>query len=72
MTLLHLTVLTVAAVGGYLGTCLIWPYKNCRTCRGQGKLRAFMGVRYCPPCDGTGLRLRAGRRFLDSIRQHRR
>jgi hypothetical protein len=72
VTLLHLTVFTALAVGGYLGTCLLWPYKVCRTCQGRGQLRArLVGVRYCPPCDGTGLRLRAGRRFLDTACRNR-
>ncbi|MER5391905.1 hypothetical protein [Saccharopolyspora sp. NPDC002686] len=71
MTVFDLVLPAALVLGGYLLICLGWPYKNCRTCHGQGKLRAFMGVRYCPPCDGTGLRLRAGRRFLDSIRRHR-
>ncbi|MEU6264854.1 hypothetical protein [Saccharopolyspora shandongensis] len=69
MTLLHLVVFGALAAGGYLGTCVLWPYKVCRTCQGRGRLSRLLGVRLCPTCDATGLRLRAGRRALDAARR---
>ncbi|MEV6234935.1 hypothetical protein AB0L88_44420 [Saccharopolyspora shandongensis] len=73
MTLLHIVAFTALATVGYLGTCVLWPYKVCRTCHGRGQLRArLVGIRYCPTCDGTGLRLRVGRRAIDAARRSNR
>jgi DnaJ-class molecular chaperone len=55
---------------GYLGTCVIFPFKACRHCQGHGQLHGWLGgIRFCPACDGTGLRLRAGRRLINAIRR---
>ncbi len=55
---------------GYLGLCLVWPYKACRRCQGYGRFHGpFGGIRLCPSCDATGLRLRAGRRVWNAIRR---
>ncbi len=56
---------------GYAATCVIWPFKTCRTCCGTGRLHSpfLRAVRLCPPCRGTGLRLRAGRRAWNTYRR---
>ena len=55
---------------GYLGTCVLWPFKACRSCQGHGQLQGWLGgIRFCPACDGTGLRLRPGRRLINAIRR---
>ncbi|ONI72708.1 hypothetical protein ALI144C_42605 [Actinosynnema sp. ALI-1.44] len=51
---------------GYLFTCVFWPFKACRVCRGHGQVYGlFGGIRLCAVCDGTGLRLRLGRRLIN-------
>jgi hypothetical protein len=59
---------------GYLLTCWIWPFGNCRRCHGEGKTRSPLGRAYriCRRCNGTGLRLRAGRHLANWARRHRR
>lgn len=60
---LALIVLTL----GYLGLCWIWPFRPCRHCRGYGRFTGPMrGIRLCRRCDGTGLKLRAGRRVWNA------
>lgn len=55
---------------GYLGSCVIWPFRACRNCHGQGQLSGWLGgIRFCPACEGTGLRLRAGRRLINALRR---
>ena len=55
---------------GYLGSCVRWPFTACRTCRGHGLTHGFLGgVRMCGSCDGTGLRLRFGRRLINAVRR---
>lgn len=55
---------------GYLVQCLIWPFKACRRCAGGGQLHGpFRGIRLCGHCDGTGLRLRFGRRVWNAFRR---
>jgi hypothetical protein len=51
---------------GYLGTCLLFPFRACKHCQLQGWLG---GIRFCPACNGTGLRLRAGRRLINALRR---
>ncbi|TCO47982.1 hypothetical protein [Actinocrispum wychmicini] len=51
----------------YLFTCVFWPFKACRVCRGHGQFYGlFRGIRLCGACDGTGLRLRFGRRLINA------
>lgn len=75
-----LVLLASLAAGGYtlwyLAVCMTFGYGNCRRCKGAGKLgnplsrRTF---RLCPRCDGTGIRLRLGRRVIEYLRaEHRR
>ena len=55
---------------GYLGSCVVWPFKACRTCQGHGQFQGFLGgIRLCGACDGTGLRLRFGRRVINTVRR---
>lgn len=55
---------------GYLGSCIFWPYKACRACQGYGQILGFFGgIRLCAACDGTGLRLRFGRRLINNFRR---
>ena len=61
---------------GYLLTCWLWPFTNCRRCHGTGKRRAIIGRRsfgLCRRCHGDGRRLRIGRHVLNYLREtHRR
>lgn len=60
------TVVTV----GYLALCAIWPFKHCRRCHGNGRHHGpLRGIRLCHRCEGTGLRLRWGRRLWNSGRR---
>lgn len=55
---------------GYLGMCLVWPFTACRRCGGAGQHHGpFGGIRLCGHCDGTGLRLRLGRRIWNALRR---
>jgi hypothetical protein len=69
---LALTVTALAA--GYLLTCWLWPFGNCRRCHGTGKSRAPLGraFRHCPRCDGSGYRIRAGRHVITQLRDTHR
>lgn len=63
-------VLFILVTLGYLGMCVIWPYRPCRHCRGYGRFQGpFRGIRFCPWCDGTGLKLRFGRRVINEYRR---
>ena len=55
---------------GYIGACVVWPFRNCRKCGGAGRHRSPSGRawRYCHRCKGTGARLRAGRRAWNYLR----
>jgi hypothetical protein len=61
-------------VGGYLLACVLFPFRKCRSCKGMGRFTSgmFGGIRLCRTCDGTGLRLRAGRRVLNTLRRNQR
>ncbi len=67
--------LALLALGLYqLVACWLWPFKAHRRCSGSGKLRAVFGgsgFRTCPGCGGSGKRVRAGRRVVDSFREVR-
>ena len=59
---------------GYIGSCKLWPFKACRTCRGTGKLHSpfIRAIRHCPPCGGTGLRPRIGLKAWNAYRRLQR
>ncbi|WP_232510853.1 hypothetical protein [Micromonospora maris] len=45
------------------------PWGRCRRCHGRRSHRTAIGTRRdCPRCDGTGIRVRIGRRIADYIR----
>ena len=56
---------------GYSATCVIWPFRSCRRCRGTGRLQSpvIRAVRLCPTCEATGLRIRAGRHLWNQLRR---
>ncbi len=70
-----LLVLALLITAGYAFTCWIWPFKPCRYCHGSGKRRApfdIRAVRIHGRCNGTGLRLRFGRRVYEYLRTEQR
>ncbi|WP_026929834.1 hypothetical protein [Glycomyces tenuis] len=48
----------------YALRCWAFPYGRCVWCRGDG----IRGGTYCRRCDGSGHRVRLGRRIHDRIR----
>ncbi|MEV4721725.1 hypothetical protein AB0J94_31435 [Micromonospora noduli] len=53
----------------YLAVCAASPWGRCRRCHGARSHRTAIGTRRdCHRCDGTGIRVRAGRRLIDFIR----
>lgn len=59
---------------GYAALCTASPFGWCRRCGGTG--RRYSRVvrrlyRLCPRCDGTGLRVRVGRRISEYVRAER-
>jgi hypothetical protein len=59
---------------GYVWSCGVYPYKACRSCRGQGIFRSgiFGAIRLCRRCNNTGRVLRLGRRFYNAVSRTRR
>jgi hypothetical protein len=55
----------VIVTAGYLTTCWLFPFTHCRHTNQRHFVR-------CRRCEGTGTRLRAGRRLLNHIRTARR
>lgn len=65
-----LLVITPFVTIGYIVQCLIWPYRSCPRCGGFGQFHGpFSGIRLCGRCNGTGLRLRVGRRIWNALRR---
>ncbi|MGC4891194.1 hypothetical protein [Micromonospora sp. DT227] len=53
----------------YLAVCTVSPWGRCRRCHGRRFHRTAIGTRRdCLRCDGTGIRVRIGRRLIDYIR----
>jgi DnaJ-class molecular chaperone len=52
---------------GYLIACAVWPYTNCASCDGSAKKHSPTGraFRVCGRCEGSGRRVRLGRRIHD-------
>lgn len=68
LTALALFVIVVTV--GYILLCAVWPFTHCRRCRGAGRHRGpLRGIRLCHRCQGSGLRLRWGRRVWNSTRR---
>ncbi|MBB5839709.1 hypothetical protein [Kribbella italica] len=57
----------------YLLTCAVWPFGKCRRCKGAGKFKSPFGnaLRHCGKCDGSGLRVRFGRKVIGYYRRTR-
>ena len=54
--------------------CAAFPFGHCRRCKGTGKLYSPLVrkiFRLCPRCDGTGRRVRIGRRIYEYLRTER-
>ncbi|WP_320069563.1 hypothetical protein [Micromonospora sp. RTGN7] len=67
LLLASLTALIYAA--SYLAVCAVSPWGRCHRCHGRRFHRTAIGTRRdCPRCDGTGIRVRTGRRLLDYVR----
>lgn len=56
---------------GYSLSCVLWPFKACRSCQGTGKLRSpfIRAIRLCSACGGTGLRPRLGLKAWNAYRR---
>ncbi|MFB4273365.1 hypothetical protein [Nonomuraea sp. GTA35] len=56
---------------GYAAACAADPFARCLRCKGHGKKLKPNGrvKRWCRHCDGTGLRLRLGRRLYNYLRR---
>ncbi|SCL18138.1 hypothetical protein GA0070616_1441 [Micromonospora nigra] len=53
----------------YLILCVVAPWGRCRRCRGRRNHRTAIGTRRdCRRCDGTGRRVRIGRRLIEYVR----
>ncbi|MEU4371828.1 hypothetical protein [Micromonospora chersina] len=53
----------------YLTVCAASPWGRCRRCHGRRYHRTAIGTRRdCRRCDGTGIRVRLGRRLINYIR----
>lgn len=57
----------------YIGACVVWPFRACRRCDGNGKIRSPSGRawRHCSRCKGTGARLRLGHHIWNHLRTRR-
>jgi DnaJ-class molecular chaperone len=58
----------------YAAVCAASPFGTCRTCSGLGRIGTKRGLhsRPCLRCDGTGIRIRRGRRLYHlAARVHR-
>ncbi|GIH79808.1 hypothetical protein [Planobispora longispora] len=55
----------------YLYLCYARPFREHRRCKGTGRIPYLFGRgwRFCPRCNGTGLRLRIGRRLWNHARR---
>jgi hypothetical protein len=58
-------VVLVIVTAGYLTRCWLFPFTHCRHTNQRHAAR-------CRRCEGTGTRLRTGRRLLNHIRAARR
>lgn len=54
---------------GYVIACRVWPYGECRKCKGRGRFRSPSGKawRRCRRCKGSGDRVRYGRRIWTKL-----
>jgi hypothetical protein len=68
---LCLAAAAAAVIALYLASCAVYPFTNCRRCKGMGRFHALSGRawRTCRRCHGTGARLRTGRRIINHFRR---
>ncbi|MEV4762522.1 hypothetical protein AB0J89_07780 [Micromonospora chokoriensis] len=67
--LLLASLATLGYTACYLAVCAASPWGRCGRCHGARFHRTAIGTRRdCRRCDGTGIRVRAGRRLIDFIR----
>ncbi|WP_328399635.1 hypothetical protein OHS70_22015 [Streptomyces sp. NBC_00390] len=59
-------------LAGYAALCALSPFGPCRKCRGTGIRTARKTVKACRRCRGQRLRLRIGRRLLNTSRDIQR
>jgi DnaJ-class molecular chaperone len=64
------TAAVMSWVAGYAVACWVWPFADCRKCRGAGRRRSPTGraFRTCRRCKGDGKRLRTGRRVFNYLK----
>lgn len=68
LCLTALAAITVTGIAVYRYSLTRHPYTDCRRCQGTGRRRSRLfahSVGYCPDCEGTGLKTRAGVRLLN-------
>lgn len=60
-------VMVLLVTDGYVGACVVWPFAAGRCCSEAVKLQAPSGKAWwpCPRCQGTGQRVRIGRRVWE-------
>ncbi|SCL21348.1 hypothetical protein GA0070616_2276 [Micromonospora nigra] len=69
LTLLLASLATLIYAASYLIKCAVSPWGRCRRCHGRRYHHTSIGTRRdCTRCDGTGIRVRPGRRLIDYIR----
>ncbi|MGC4940501.1 hypothetical protein [Kribbella sp. DT2] len=68
-----MALIVTAVFAFYLFTCAVWPFGKCRRCKGAGKFKSPFGnaFRHCGRCDGSGLRVRFGRKVISYYRRTR-
>ncbi|MGW5560798.1 hypothetical protein ACWER9_26690 [Micromonospora sp. NPDC003944] len=67
--LLLASLATLGYAACYLAVCAASPWGRCGRCHGARYQRTAIGTRRdCRRCDGTGIRVRPGRRLIDFIR----
>jgi hypothetical protein len=66
-----LFLIAAAVTVGYFIGCWLYPFGNCRRCKGTGKRRSPISRAFglCRRCDGTGRTLRIGRHILNALRE---
>ncbi len=62
-----LVILAAILTLSYLAWCAVMPFASCQGCAGQGKIRTPRRALACLRCDGHGIRLRLGRRFINHL-----
>lgn len=67
-----LLLVALGALALYVGACVVWPFTAHGWCSGTGKRRSPSGKawRPCGGCEGTGRRVRIGRRVYEILRGH--